>query len=342
MAKGNGILRKISGSVGDLNYRVNKGQQIIAAKATSVSNPKTKSQMTQRTKWANVLAIYQVSNGALKDGFENKASNLSDYNMFMSINLQATPVYLTKQESALKASVAAPYKITQGSLPSIFITGSDASAYTDIALGDLQIGATTTVAQLAKAIVQNNENWEYGDQLSYFSYLQLVNANEGYPYVVCTKSKVELLLDDDSLLYDVVPEYGFATVNGYLGHGTDRGQGAFAWVHSRKSSSSKTLVSTQILVVNNDLYAEYISEAKFTAAAQSYGVSGNVFLKPEDATSTSSATTTDPSSDSDDGNDDSTPSGGGSEDSGNTTPSGGNDDESGGTTGGNTSGDLGD
>lgn len=281
MAKGNGILRKIRGSVGDLNYRVNKGQQVLAAKATSVRNPKSKGQMGQRTKWANVLAIYQASSKALHDGFENKAQNLSDYNMFMSINLQATPVYLTKRESSLKASIAAPYKITQGSLPSILVTGNDASAVTDIALGSLIIGPATTVAELAKAIVQNNSNWEYGDQLSYFSYVQLINPNEGYPYVVCTKSKVELMLDDDSLLYDVVPEYGFASRNGFLAHGTDRGQGAFAWVHSRKTAN-KTMVSTQILVVNNDLYAEYTSQAKFAEAARSYGVTDAVFLKPDE------------------------------------------------------------
>lgn len=281
MAKGNGILRKIRGSVGDLNYRVNKGQQVLAAKATSVRNPKSKGQMGQRTKWANVLAIYQASSKALHDGFENKAQNLSDYNMFMSINLQATPVYLTKRESSLKASIAAPYKITQGSLPSILVTGNDASAVTDIALGSLIIGPATTVAELAKAIVQNNSNWEYGDQLSYFSYVQLINPNEGYPYVVCTKSKVELMLDDDSLLYDVVPEYGFASRNGFLAHGKDRGQGAFAWVHSRKTAN-KTMVSTQILVVNNDLYAEYTSQAKFAEAARSYGVTDAVFLKPDE------------------------------------------------------------
>lgn len=291
MAIGNGILRKISGSVGDLNYRVNRGTQILAVKATNVANPKTKGQMGQRTKWANIVATYQAANGALKDAFENKATNLSDYNMFMSVNLQATPVYLTRQEAALKAAVAAPYKITQGSLPSITVTGTDATAYTDIALGDLQINESTTVAQLARAIVTNNSGWEYGDQLSYFSFQQRINANEGYPYLVCVKSKVELRLDDDSLLWEVVPEYGFAARNGFVGHGQDVGQGAFAWVHSRKSNS-RTLVSTQILVLNNDLYAEYTGEERFYKAAMSYGVSGTVFLKPEQdngATATSTS-----------------------------------------------------
>ena len=48
MEKRNEILRKISGSVSDPNYHVSKVLQVIAAKATSVSNPKTKSLMTQR------------------------------------------------------------------------------------------------------------------------------------------------------------------------------------------------------------------------------------------------------------------------------------------------------
>ena len=313
MAIGNGILRKISGSVGDLNYRVNRGTQILAVKATNVANPKTRGQMSQRTKWANIVTTYQAANGALKDGFENKASNLSDYNMFMSVNLQATPVYLTRQEAALKAAVAAPYKITQGSLPSIIVTGTDATAYTDIALGDLQIGESTTVAQLARAIVTHNDNWEYGDQLSYFSFQQRINANEGYPYLVCVKSKVELRLDDDSLLWNVVPEYGFASRNGFLGHGQDIGQGAFAWVHSRKSNA-RTLVSTQILVLNNDFYAEYITEDKFYQAALSYGVSGTVFLRPDqdNGATASSGSGSEPDTQSSSGSDNGSDTGGGS------------------------------
>ena len=94
--------------------------------------------------------------------------------IFSKITL--TPVYLTKSEVNAGACVVAPYKITNGKLNSIVITGHGSQAVTDIALGSLTINDETTVADFSNAVVQNNKDFEYGDQITYFLLTQHINT----------------------------------------------------------------------------------------------------------------------------------------------------------------------
>ena len=97
------------------------------------------------------------------------------------------------------------------------------------------------------AVVSNNADYDFGDQISFFDVLQRVNAVTGIPYCQFLATNVMLDKTSEVKLLDIVSKYGFATVDGYLGHIEGEGDGVYAWVHSRKSSA-KTLVSTQTLV----------------------------------------------------------------------------------------------
>ena len=181
MATGSGIIRKISGKVGDLVYQVRGGQQVIRGVATSMKNPRTEAQMAQRMKWPNVLAAYRALQPYMKDCFETKQGGQTDYNRFMGINLHAEPVYLEKGAARLGAGIVASYVVSQGSLPSIQVNG--ATPATDIALGTLTIGDDTTVAEFAQAVVQNNYAYSYGDQIAFFRLVQEEDSQDGHPYV---------------------------------------------------------------------------------------------------------------------------------------------------------------
>ncbi len=285
MATGNGILRKMSGSVGDLTYRVVNGQQTEAARVTHVKNPRTEGQMGHRTKWANVLAMFRAGAPSLKDAFERKTGRTSDYNCFTSINLQSSGVFLTKQMAAQGGGIVAPYQITQGSLPAIQVTGEGEEAVSDLRLGSLTIGASTTVAELAAAIIRNNDNWMEGDQLSFFCFKQMYDTTENLPYIVCQRTRVALKLTDATLVLEVMPACAMGVKDGCLAIGTGLPEGAFAWVHSRKGSSGKTMVSSQRLQLNNPLYLQYASVSAQSNAMLSYGVSDAAFLKPDGSTS---------------------------------------------------------
>ena len=301
MGKLSGIISKISGSAGNITFKVRNGETIVSEKVTQIRNPRTNAQMQTRTKWGNIIAMYKGIRPLLNYGFENKPKNLSDYNMFVKVNMQRTPIYLTKQAIAGGACIATAYQITQGSLPSIVTTGSGQNITTDIALGVTTISASTTVAQFAKTVVGNNPEYQYGDQISFFLVKQHVNAETEIPYCTFSASKVILdAADTETLLWDVVNRNGFASSDGSLAHSGDDGDCAFCWVRTRKSDG-KTLVSTQSLVASNSKEAEYKGELAYNLAKSSFGASVESFLVPDgDASNSTSG-----------GGNDNPPSGGG-------------------------------
>jgi len=280
MAILNGIVSKISGSAGNLTFRRNAGRTILSEKVTNVKVSRTEAQQRHRCKWANTVAMYKGIKPLINYGFENKPSNLSDYNMFVKVNMQQAPVYLTKSQVAGGACVAAPYQLTQGSLPSIVITGEGRNAATNIFVADLTLSASTTVSDFSKSVINNNPDYHYGDQISYFIIKQKVNEATGIPYCQFKANAVVLDATNTEKLWDIVPKNGFSTTDGCLSHSGNDGDCCFAWVHSRKGSNGKILVSSQSLIDANSKLSAYTSDAAYLLAANSYGNSKDVFLAP--------------------------------------------------------------
>ena len=281
MGKLQGIISKISGSAGNLTFKRRMGETVVSEKVTEVRNPRTNAQMQTRTKWGNIVAMYKGIRPLLNYGFEAKPKNLSDYNMFVKVNMQRTPIYLTKQAVAGGACVATAYQISQGSLPAIVLTGTGQNVKTDIRLGGESITSSTTVAQFSAAVVQNNADYRYGDQISFFLVKQMVNAETGIPYCQFSAAKVILDAANDEKLADVTgSSHGFASADGMLAHVGNDGDCAYAWVHTRKSDG-KTLVSSQSLVSANTKEAEYKGDAAYNLSKSSYGSSIESFLVPD-------------------------------------------------------------
>ena len=288
MAILNGILKKLNGSAGSLTFKQYAGQTVVSEKISVVKRSNTPMQMRQRTKWGNVIQMYKGICPLINYGFESKPVGKSDYNMFMKVNMKGSDIYLTREEVAGGGCIAAPYQLTQGTLPSIVIVGEGDNVRTDISLGDLTIDAETTVKDFAQAVVNNNADYDYGDQIAFFDVLQRVNAVTGIPYCQFLATNVVLDKASEVKLLDLVSKYGFATVDGYLGHIEGEGAGVFAWVHSRKSSA-KTLVSTQSLINNNaEVIAEYSGAEAYKRSVKTYGGESSAFLTP--GTTTTQAT----------------------------------------------------
>ena len=330
MAILNGILKKINSSADSITFKQVNGQTVVSEKATVVKNSRTPAQQRQRTKWANVVQMYKGICPLINYGYESKPAGCSDYNMFMKANIKITDIYLTRQEVAGGGCIAAPYQLTQGTLPSIVTTGSGDKVRTDIKLGDLVIDAETKVKDLAMAVVNNNADYDFGDQISFFDVLQRVNAVTGIPYCQFLATNVVLDKTREVKLLDIVSKYGFATVDGFLGHIEGEGDGVYAWVHSRKSSA-KTLVSTQTLVNNNaEMIAEYSGDQAYKRSVKTYGGESSSFLTPGTTTTQATDGSVPPVDDSGSGSD----SGGGS----GTDSGGGSGSDSGGSSSGGSSG----
>ena len=307
MAILNGLLRKMSGSAGDLTFKTFYGQTVVSEKLTKMTNPRSDAQMRVRTRWNNIIMMYKGIRPLLNYGFENKPKTLSDYNMFVKLNMQRTPIYLTKQAVAGGACIATAYQISQGSLPAIVVTGTGQNGVTDIRLGGESITTNTTVAQFSQAVVENNADYRYGDQISFFLVKQKVNENTGIPY--CQFSAAKVILDaanTNQLVDEVSGSHGFASIDGKLGHSGNDGDCAYTWVHTRKSDG-KTLVSSQELLSANSKEAEYKGDNAYNLSKSSYGAGIESFLVPDgNATGSTSGSGSD-------GNDN-PPSGGGGND----------------------------
>lgn len=274
---------KAKGSAGNLTYTTMGGDTIMKGKVAFPANPKTVGQMSRRVRWANLVNIWQTFTQRDHPSFEARPPRVSDFNAFMGANIGGAPVYLTSSEAKQNGSVIAAYQVTEGSLPSIDIgTGTGGVRVSDISLGALVIDADTTLKEFSEAVIDNNDNYIEGDQITCFIALQTQNVVTGIPYVQMKSSKVTLnTRDEDTLLSDLVAADGFTTVDGKLGASAVI-NGGIVWIHSRVEQGN-VLVSTQSFAVTNSLISSYNTTAAKTAAIQSYGGQlTRAYLRPYD------------------------------------------------------------
>ena len=143
-----------------------------------------------------------------------------------------------------------------------------------------------TVGEFSIAVISYNEKYMKGDNIAFFSFLQKVNANTGIPYVRGYATRVTLDTKSQVPLWSLVGKAGFASKDGVLAHGENEGNGAFCWVHTRKVKDG-ILVSTQSLVDNNPLLADYTSDDAYHVAVNTYGGENEIFLAPSNTGATS-------------------------------------------------------
>lgn len=290
MAKIFGINTKISGKVGQYIYRQTRtGTVVSEAPVKPVTPLRTRRQMNIRTQWANLGAIFKLFSGMLRKGFEGLPANMSVYNAFIQANLGRVKVYITRSTRLNGGAILAPYQITRGSLPSIVMSQTTSRlTKSSVNIGTLAIDDTTTVGQLAAAILANNEGFEEYDQLTCFIGSQSVDSVTRTPRATIRGSKIVLDTNDTTVLWDVVDKFGFSTVEGHIGTSGVIRDGAIAWVHSRENEAAGVLkVSTQFLYVENSSLATYQTDSAIIASANSYGGINQaaVYLQPDlDAT----------------------------------------------------------
>lgn len=260
------------------------GQTRARELASTVSNPRTEAQMSQRIKWSNLVNFYRANASWMKYAFETKKANQSEYNKFMSVNVTASQIALTKDMAASGAVVAYPYIITQGSLPAVEWNNTPTVAKSNIFLApNNTMEDYTTVGDFSRDLIQYNGALREGDQLSLIRVTQMTNNTSGYPYIIVRK--YEVILDSNSTadLSNYIPtDYfsadGIETGNTLNVPKTNR-QGGFAVIISR-TIGGKTYVSTQSLVIvnNEQLIAQYSSAMAIQEAIASYGESEDAFL----------------------------------------------------------------
>ena len=302
MAKTTDFLSQTSGKLTDQFVTRQTAHGTILARAPKkTSNPRrSERQANMRCQLANMSANFKLYQGKLKLAWEGKKAGLSEYNCFVASNYDKNPVYITKSMRVAGACVLAESYISSGSLAPIDTVVNGAGVMvSDLKLGGLVIDAQTTVADLTMAILQNNAEWEDGDQLTWFYGVQRVDS-AGTPRASLTAEKVVLDTTNENALWSVVSAVGFSSVaaaggSGYvLGMGQSLVNAGGVWVHSREKDSGSIKVSSQQMTVVSDVLAQYQTYAAMKASADSYGgINVSVaYLKPETLGSVSGAGST--------------------------------------------------
>lgn len=267
---------KAKGSMGTITYTTRAGKTLGKDRIRLTTNPKTFAQMRRRVQWANIVNIWHSFNGVLHPSFQDRTALISDFNRFVGVNIGMVPVYLTQGEASQGGAVVAPYQMSHGTLPPISVSANGISGEvgTDISLGSLTVGDSTTLKQFSDAIVESNPHFQFGDQITAFVLLQSVNTVTGVPYTEVRAFEVTLDHEDnETLIADLDPDlFVFANQGATDKLGMNQSvNGGVVYIHSRLTGDNKTLVSSQRLVVSNTLLASYQSGAKLSAAVKSYG-----------------------------------------------------------------------
>lgn len=275
----------IKGKIGDLVFMRRNGEQVQRA-YVKPKNAMTRSQYTLRSQLTNIVRLYQASPSFFKKAFENKSVYQSDYNALVARNLNKDPkVYLPKEVAEAGGAVAAPYIITDGSLQPILVSGVGADAVTNIAIGDLSVIPTLTIAELSAAILANNTFIEAGDQLSYVSIEQY--QDNGIPKIRLRKFELVVDTANEDIVLEHWPAQALVNKDGFIGHGALVYTGAFAWVLSRVENGKLKVSRQRLILTAQSINTSYTSSDAITRAQVSYGAGQPIFLDPNSDTSSS-------------------------------------------------------
>ena len=291
MGKGNIFMGTASGKIGDVVLMRRNGQQVQRMYIQQVKNPNTVRQASQRTLISNVVSFYRSARTLLNHSMTGRKASRSSYNEFVAANLGRIKVYIPKGVADKQGCVVAPYQVSRGVLPAIEITGSGDDAVTNIALGQLTPGASTTIAEFTEAILENNASFSAGDQLSYVSFIQGQNVELGIPTMTCGYYEITLDVNSQELLSDYWPEQAYNVSSGFLAHGEHVANGGFVWIRSRKNADGTLEVSPQYVIMNDTtMLSAYMGENARLTAIASYGASDDPFLVPGSNSSAGTST----------------------------------------------------
>lgn len=183
MAKGNMLLGKARGSVGDVTFSVLNSEQITRAKAKSVKNPRTEGQMVQRILMSTTIQAYSGMQSIVDHSFQGVPYQGRSMNRFNSLNVKnlrslyaviaagITSIPAVFNANGMKRIALAPWILSTGSLPKVAIAeDAEVSAEWPVAkLVSTQAGSATVDSGV---FLNSLTNVSYADFCAYYGLQQ--------------------------------------------------------------------------------------------------------------------------------------------------------------------------
>jgi hypothetical protein len=278
------------GKVGAYSMYVRDGEQIVRQRQNASNYgeeaSRTLAQQSRRVKWSNLVLLFKYMSEWQPRAYENLNKGQTDYNKFMSLNINSAVVALTKQQSADGAAVVAPVVVSQGSLvsPDAIAEGTH-NISVGMAWGTGDTAAFATIGELSEALVQYNAGWQDGDNLAAVYFLNWLDI-QGTPR--CSTVYAELTLDKTNTSPLSTNSLASRMTFTSGGMGIDIAPNAadfndtvgWAVIHTRRDSGTLKVSTERIVMVDEDILGTFITQAQLDAAIASYGLSAEVPLEP--------------------------------------------------------------
>lgn len=164
MAKGNMFIGNGSGKVGNLVVSTRAGEQVTRVYQPRVANPKSYSQMLQRSKFANAVKFYKKAvQNFFKFAFEDKRKTESDYNAFMRHNVMNSALLSKVNVDDAYFPALGRWVMSSGSLPNPF--NIEAAESAGFSFDNDGFDGNATIGQISSSMI--GQGFNTGDIITF-------------------------------------------------------------------------------------------------------------------------------------------------------------------------------
>ena len=246
---------------------------------------RTYAQQLRRVMWSNLVNQFRAIAFWQPRAYENIRAGQTDYNKFMSLNVNAATLPLTKQMASDGATIITPVIVSQGSLPSPVTLVKDDAFVIDLIGDDTAASAMATVGDFSKIVIQYNPNFLAGDALCFVGARNWVDLSDT-PRASCDYVEVVLNPNDTTPLTSLGAGFSLGwdsteqQFNFYWSRSTDQPVVAGTCIHTRRNVSSLAVSTEKLVMLSEDIIEMYSGEEWLQECIDSYGVSTLVPLEP--------------------------------------------------------------
>lgn len=246
--------------------------------------------MIRRIKWGNLVNIFKCIKSWQPKAYDSKAVGVTDYNMFMKLNINRATVGTSKQANEQGMAVWEAYQVSNGSLPAINYT-LDTSAHlyvTDINVTSA-ITPAMTIGDFAAELIANNPRFKAGDNLAFIICKNHQYIGVEYPYAYSEYYEITLDVTSTKTLNEVAVLGALLTENAQdkLCVSYPAGEGGsgpviqgIAIIHTRKVNGTLQVSSQSVLMASDSFIQQYSGETWYQHCIDSYGIDTEVPLDP--------------------------------------------------------------
>lgn len=282
------------GGAGGYTFYIREGEQVLRQRKNNSnygeSASRTLAQMYRRIRWGNLVNTFKAMKAWQPKAYDSKTAGQTDYNIFVSLNINSATVGSTKGMNQAGAAVWQAFQVSRGSLPPIAngLSSGNSQFITDVKLS-ITITGSTTIGQLSADIIANNPQFLAGDNLALITFRNWAPQGGRFPYAASVYQEITLDAANTNPLTSI-PTIGsriVKTSGNVLGISTTTSEASdsahevgFVAIHARQSASTLQVSSQSIIISDEQFINQYSGSEWDLFCIESYGQTEDVPLNP--------------------------------------------------------------